>query len=242
MNKRYELSTKSLLYAVICLRKRGIYGAAVSIPRRGDRAYGAFVANAEQELSEKGLGTLDFDGNFCLEEAFGRLVGACADCRDVLGLSLMREHARRVCTLYLGAGGLAVYRPDGICELYAVEDPCKTVAELLALPAGEGSLTEVVVDTDHLENKSLSALVESGCGETAAKLILDGFAGAGGYAHLVHTKNRVREGELLLLYGAEGIYSARAEYTETQELLRMTPVSAEIVLRLIDRSVSKEGV
>lgn len=241
MNKRYEISSEALLYAVLCLRKQGIYGVPAAMPPRSDRAFPVFAADAEKELMDLGLGTLDFDGKFTVEEEFGQLLGRCADCRDILGLSLFRDHTHTVCTVYLGAGGLLVRKADGSCELRGEDDLMEAVGAMLELPEGECTLTEVMADTDYLENQDLSALVASGCEEDAAKLILDGFSGSGHYAHLVHTRNRARAGELLLLYGPEGIYSAQAEYTNEREFLRMIPVGAGAVMQVIRDSAQKEG-
>lgn len=100
--------------------------------------------------------------------------------------------------------------------------------ETLGLPENpEKPPLEVLVATDLLEKRDLEGVMAAGCGEGQANMILSALNGTGGYAHLSHVEGRERTAELLLIYGAEGILSADAEYSQTQEFLRLTPLSRE---------------
>lgn len=88
-------------------------------------------------------------------------------------------------------------------------------------------------------------LMDAGCGEGQANMILAALNGTGGYAHISRVEGREQTAELLLFYGAEGILSADAEYSETRELLRLTPLTRaellEQIQTLADMSAEQEG-
>ena len=106
MEQGYCLSAESLLYAVLKLHKRGIYGVPNVMPKSSDKQFPEFAQQAEMELLNKGYGLMDFDGVFSLEDCFAELVSRCADCTGVIGTSLRRNGKWEKYTLYLDAGVL----------------------------------------------------------------------------------------------------------------------------------------
>lgn len=222
----YRLSAGAILYSVFLLHKRSIYGVPAVMPSIQDRKFPLFAQEAEQELMDSGCGVLDFDGVFSLDPDFSTLLKRCADCREVLGASLRRGGRWHKLTIYQEAGALLEHDGNLSCALRPIDSPEEALLEALALPdAAPGQLQEVCVDTGLLEKKNLAGIQSAGCSETQAKLILDALTGDQGYAHVVHTKERERLNEMLLLYGPEGILTVGVEYTETQELMRLTPLT-----------------
>lgn len=233
----YRLSAGTLLYAVRKLHKRGFYGLPDVMPRLSDGEFPAFAQEAEMELIEAGLGLLDFDGEFTLDRGFAELLGACADCKSVMGVSVRRDRTWIKRTLYLTAGAVLEREEDLICTLRRETRFMDVLLEVLALPeklsydSGSSGLSEILVDTDVLEQRDLQKLQAAGCGEAQARMILAALDGDGGYAHISRVDDKERTGELLLMYGGEGILSAGAEYSETQELLRLKPLRKEKLLQ-----------
>lgn len=225
MEQSYRLSAGAVLYAVLRLHKPGIYGVPNMMPKLSDKEFPDFAQEAELELMAAGCGTLDFDGEFTVAPDFAALLGSCADCRSAVGVSLRSGGVWRKLTLYPAAGAVLERGEDLTCTLRRGE-PMEVLLAALALPE-TNELTEVLVDTDVLEQRDLDGVQAAGCGEGEAKLILSALDGTGHYAHVSRVEGRERTGELLLLYGPEGILSAAAEYSETQEFLRLTPVTAE---------------
>lgn len=241
----YRLSAGAVLYAVFLLHKRSIYGVPAVMPPVHDRKFPAFAQEAEQELMDSGCGILDFDGIFTLDPDFSALLGRCADCREVFGANLYQSETERKLTIYRGADALLERDGKFDCVLRPAQSPKEELLRALSLPAAsDGRLAEVRVDTGVLERRSLEGIMASGCGEAQARMILNALEGKGGYAHLVHTTEQGRVGELVLLYGPEGILQAGVEYTETQELMRLTPITPqEAVERLQTLSeTGQEGV
>lgn len=237
----YRLSAGAVLYAVFLLHKRSIYGVPAVMPPVHDRKFPAFAQEAEQELMENGCGILDFDGIFTLDPDFSAMLGRCADCREVFGANLYQNGAERKLTVYCGADALLERDGKFACVLRPAQAPGLELQKALSLPdAAGGRLAEVSVDTGVLEKRDLKGVMESGCEESQARMILNALEGKGGYAHLVHTTEQERIGELVLLYGPEGILHAGVEYTETQERMRLTPITPqEAVERL--QTLSETG-
>ena len=246
MEQAYRLSAGALLYAVLKLHKPGIYGLPNVMPKLSDKDFPAFAQDAELELMDAGCGILSFDGEFALDESFAALLGGCADCRGVVGASLRRDGVWHKLTLYPAAGAVLEREEDFTCTLRPAAQPAEVLETALALPEDPAQPPcEVLVDTDLLEKRDLEGVMAAGCGEGQANMILAALNGDGGYAHISRVEGREQTAELLLFYGAEGILSAGAEYSETRELLRLTPLTRaellEQIQTLADMSAEQEG-
>lgn len=238
--QEYRMPAGTLLYAVYRLHRRGIYGVPNKTPPLSDKSFPLFAQEAETALMEMGLGTLDFDGNFTLEETFAGLLGRCADCRSVVGASLRSGGVWRKLTLY-ASGAVLERDEDDVCTLRPVEKPLEFLAGALALPEDPAApLTPLLADTDLLQKQDRAGLLAAGCGPREADMILAALDGRGGYAHLRYVEEGSHTGELLLLYGGAGILSAEAEYSETQEFLRLTPRTREEVLAALESGRFRE--
>lgn len=235
MEQEYRMPAGTLLYAVYSLHRRGIYGLPNQMPPPSDKSFPLFAQQAEAALMEMGLGTLDFDGNFTLEEPFAGLLGRCADCRNLVGASLRSGGVWRKLTLY-AAGAVLERDENDFCTLRPEEEPLEFLAEALALPEGPAEpLTPLLADTDLLEKRDRAGLLAAGCGPQEGDMVLAALDGTGGYAHLRYMEEGSHTAELLLLYGGAGILSAEAEYSEKQEFLRLTPRTKEEVLAALER-------
>jgi len=245
MEQAYSLSAGALLYAVLRLHKQGIYGLPNVMPGMSDQNFPAFAQDAELELMDAGCGILNFDGEFTLEPDFAALLGACADCKSVIGASLRRDGNWQKLTLYPAAGAVLERAEDFNCTLRPSERLGEALLEALELPTGPvKSLMEALIDTDLLEKRDLEGMLASGCEKGQADMLLSALNGTGGYAHISLVEGRTRTSELLLFYGAEGILSANVEYSESQEFLRFTPVLREDVedkLREWLKSETRQG-
>lgn len=238
--QEYRMPAGTLLYAVYSLHRRGIYGLPNQMPLLSDKSFPLFAQEAEAALMEMGLGTLDFDGNFTLEDPFARLLGRCADCRSLVGASLRNGGIWRKLTLY-AAGAVLERDEDDFCTLRLEEEPLEFLAEALTLPEDPAEpLTPLLADTDLLEKRDRAGLLAAGCGPREGDMVLEALDGRGGYAHLRYIEEGSHTGELLLLYGGAGILSAEAEYSEKQEFLRLTPRTREEVLAALERGRFRE--
>lgn len=238
--QEYRMSAGTLLYAVYRLHRRGIYGLPNKMPALSDKSFPLFAQEAETALMEMELGALDFDGNFTLDETFGGLLDRCADCRSLVGASLRSGGVWRKLTLY-AAGAVLERNEDDLCTLHSEEAPLEFLAEALALPEDPAeSPIPLLADTDLLEKRDRAGLLAAGCGPREADMILAALDGRGGYAHLRYIEEGNHTGELLLLYGEAGILSAEAEYSETQEYLRLTPRTREEVLAVLESGCFRE--
>lgn len=232
--QNYQLSAGAILYALRQLHKQSIYGVPNVTPSPQDREFPVYAQEAEQELMEAGYGILDFDGKFTIESDFSTLLERCADCQEVIGVSLYQKEVWHKRTIYLRAGAILERGEDFNCILRTAKDSSAELLGALALPESSSEqLQEICLDTDLLEVKNLNKIMESGCNEVQARLILDSMNGKGGYAHVVHTRDQNRIREHLLLYNKEGILKAGVEYTETQELLRLTPLTTKEAIVLL---------
>lgn len=233
--QEYRMPAGTLLYAVYRLHRRGIYGLPNQMPSLSDKSFPLFAQEAEATLMEMGLGTLDFDGNFTLEEPFAGLLGRCADCRSLVGASLRSGGIWRKLTLY-AAGAVLERDEDDFCTLRPAENPLEFLAGTLALPEDPAEpLVPMLADTGLLEKRDRAELLAAGCGPLEGDMVLAALDGTGGYAHLRYIEEGSHTGELLLLYGAAGILSADAEYSEKQEFLRLMPRTREEVLAALER-------
>lgn len=228
--QEYRMPAGTLLYAVYRLHRRGIYGLPNQMPPLSDKSFPLFAQEAEAALMEMGLGTLDFDGNFTLEETFAGLLGRCADCRSLVGASLRSGGIWRKLTLY-AAGAVLERDENDLCTLRPAENPLEFLAGVLMLPEDPAELlTPLLADTDLLEKRDRTGLLATGCSPQEVEMILAALDGTGGYAHLRYIEEGSHTAELLLFYGGAGILSAEAEYSEKQEFLRLTPRTRKEVL------------
>lgn len=231
MQKEYHLSSGAILYALLRLHKPGIYGVDNVLEGMTDETFPAFIQRSEMELMEKGCGTLNFDGVFELEEDFAALLGRSADAKTILTAAKRKDQQKSRQVIYLVEGAAASLTcPEGREPvLTAVEDPAKAVTDFLDLPESAGELQETVVDSTLAAEKDEAGLLKAGCTADMARLVVNAAEGMGGYAVLGCTREGGQTGELVLLYGPEGIVSLTAEYTQAEELFRLTPLTAEEV-------------
>lgn len=226
MEQICRLSPGAMLYAVLRLRKSGIYGLLDVFSAIPDAQFPTCIQNAEQELLEKGYGMMDFDGNFSLEEDFARLVSGCADENCVLQIDRRREGKQERMTCYLHKG--AALTQDGAdCLLDAGAALPGAVLEFLGLPSESEGMEEITVDSRLIAERDVPGLMEAGCGETLARLITAAAAGEGGYAQLVRITDKIQTELLALAWGEAGIVVVEVEYTDDREMFRLTPVTAQ---------------
>lgn len=230
MEQKYHLSAGALLYAVRLLRKRGFYGVPNAMPKLSDSAFPAFAQDAEMELIESGCGILNFDGEFSLETGFADLLGRCADCTEVIGAMLCNSGEWHRLTAYPSAHALLERPKELQCVLSAAAQPVQALLDQIRLremvkPELSKPLCEVLVSTEHLEKRNLTGLLNAGCSRAMAEMVLTALDGRGCHAHVSRATRQERIEELVLLYGAEGILNATVEYTDQQEMMRLTPVT-----------------
>lgn len=226
MEQTCRLSPGAMLYAVLRLRKSGIYGLLDVFSAIPDAQFPTCIQNAEQELLEKGYGVMDFDGNFSLEEDFARLVSGCADENCVLQIDRRREWKQERMTCYLHQGA-ALTQAGTDCVLDAGAALPGAVLDFLGLPEASDGLEETVVESRLIAERDAAGLMEAGCGEALARLITASAAGEGGYAQLVRITDKVQTELLALAWGQAGTVTVKVEYPGDREMFRLTPVSAQ---------------
>lgn len=226
MEQTYRLSPGAMLYAVLRLRKPGIYGLLDVFSALPDAQFPTCIQNAEQELMEKGCGVMDFDGNFSLDEGFAALVAGCADESCVLQIDrrLAGRQERMTCYLHQRA---ALTQAGADCLLQAEAGLPGAALEFLGLPADGAGLEEACVDSALVAEKDVTGLTDAGCGAALAGLIVRAAAGDGGYAQVVRITDRVQTELLALAWGEAGAVTVDVDYEGGKERLRLTPVTAE---------------
>lgn len=228
MQKSYKLSSAAMLYAVLRLHKSGIYGVDNALADMTDEKFPLFVQEAEMELLKNGYATLNFDGEFELESGFGELVSRCADSAAALIVNKRYDHKASRRTIYLNGGDSpSITITDSSCLLASGEESAKQVLEFLKLSNSTGELQETLVESTLFAQRDAEKLKQAGCSEAMASLIVNAANGSGGYAVLTRMENRRAVQELVLLYGPEGTVTAAVEYTATEELFRLKPVTLE---------------
>lgn len=226
MERTCRLSPGAMLYAVLRLRKSGIYGLLDVFSAIPDAQFPTCIQNAEQELLKKGYGVMDFDGNFSLEENFARLVSGCADENCVLQVDRRKEGKQERMTCYLHQGA-ALTQAGTDCVLDAGASLPGAVLEFLGLPPESESLDEAVVESRLIAERDMPGLIEAGCSETLAQLITAAAAGEGGYAQLVRITDKVQTELLALAWGEAGTVTVEVEYTDDREVFRLIPVTTQ---------------
>lgn len=236
MEQIYCLSPGALLYSVLRLHKSGIYGLPDIFSDISDAEFPACIQKAEQELLQKGYGMMDFDGNFTLEEAFAELVGQCADERSVLLVDRRKKGRQNRMTCYLG-NNVILTQDDSECVLRAGQSIPAAVLDFLKLPAECKNLKEACVDSSLVTARDISGLVEAGCSPVLAELIVSSAVGEGGYAQLTRITDRIQTQLLALAWGEEGTVNVGVEYTQEEELFRLTPVTVSQVEKQMEALV-----
>lgn len=221
-----RLSPGAMLYAVLRLRKSGIYGLLDVFSAIPDAQFPTCIQNAEQELLEKGYGVMDFDGNFSLEEDFARLVSGCADENCVLQIDRRKEGKQERMTCYLHQGA-TLTQAGTDCVLDAGAVLPDAVLDFLGLPEASEGLEETAVESRFIAERDVASLMEAGCGEALARLITASAAGEGGYAQLVRITDKVQTELLALAWSEAGTVAVEVEYPDNREVFRLTPVSAQ---------------
>ena len=102
MEKMYELTAEALLYSVMALERTGIYGVRDVLAGKTKEQFHAMMQQAELELMMNGLGTMDFDGGFALNDDFAEAVAACADRGDAWSAARRQDGQTAELTLYPG--------------------------------------------------------------------------------------------------------------------------------------------
>ena len=226
MERTCRLSPGAMLYAVLRLRKSGIYGLLDVFSAIPDAQFPTCIQNAEQELLEKGYGVMDFDGNFSLEEDFARLVSGCADENCVLQIDRRREGKQERMTCYLHQGA-ALTQAGTDCILDAGAVLPGAVLDFLNLPKESEGLEEIAVESRLIAERDVAGLMEAGCGETLARLITASAAGEGGYAQLVRITDKAQTEVPALTWSVVGTVTVEMDDPDDREMFRLTPVSAQ---------------
>ena len=226
MEQRICLSPGALQHAVLRLQKTGMYGLPDVFSAEPDATLHACLQNTEQELLEKGMAWMDFDGNFALEESFAGLLSACADESCVLQIDRRMAGRQERMTCYLHPRA-ALLCSGGSCLLRAGLEFPGAVLEFLGLPGVSESLEEAAVESRLIAGRDVPGLMEAGCGETLARLITASAAGEGGYAQLVRITDKVQTELLALAWGEAGTVEVEVEYPGDREVFRLTPVTAQ---------------
>lgn len=226
MEQIYRLSPGAMLYAVLRLHKSGIYGLLDVFTDMPEAQFPACIQNAEQELFASGWGMMDFDGNFTLDTKFAELVSRCADENAVLhGDKRKNGHQERF-TFYLNAGAVLT-QENGLCILRETRNVAEAALDFLDLPEEtDAALREVTVDSGLVASRNAAGLMDAGCDETLAQLLVDSAAGKGGYAQFVRIVDRMQTHLLAFAWGDAGTVGINVQYTEHEELFHILPLSA----------------
>jgi len=238
----YRISAQGILYALLRSGREKLYGVANVLGATPPSGLPAFMQNTELELMMHGLGTMDLDGQFSMDEELLTLIGACADCGAVLSCALRRNNTVRTATAYLLEGRTPILVQTGAhsYDLHTDADPAEVFCVLLDLPAAENGLSAQTVDSGLILDRDRAGLMAGGCSEEMADLILDACRGAAGYAQISPIVQDHQEDLLTLYYNENGILNVDVSYTWGQELFRLEPVTAPRVADRI-RQMQKRG-
>ncbi len=226
MERLYELSAEAILYSVLTLERAGIYGVRDVLSGKTKEEFSAMMQQAEMELMMAGLGTMDFDGGFTLDDNFAEAVAACADRGDAWSAARRQDGQMTELTLYPGEETYALLRrTDGMYELGLSEQPMQDMMAFLDLPETK-TLHEVCVSSKLLQDRNISGLTDAGCSPELAQLAVDAATGAQTYAQFTRVREYRPDYPMNVLTGLAGAVLVQVEYTDSDEMFRLTPVDA----------------
>lgn len=236
----YQLSAGAILCSLLRLGKSGIYGVENQLAALEEGEFPAFMRRAEGELLKKGLAKMNFSGEFTLKKELAELIGRCADAASVLtaGRRLNLEEQSVTC-YFPGDGSFPCLRRLSSDDYRLSESvqPAEAILSLLALPQGSESLTEALADTALAAKHDKALLEQAGCPADTAEVLTEAASGSGGYAVITRIKDRAVTDQCCLFYSEKGCLLVTTEYTESQELLRLQPITAAEVGRRIEQMV-----
>lgn len=232
MGNEYHLSAGALLYAAIRLEKQQFLGVKNVLETLTEETLPRFVQQAEDELLTQNCASLHFDGSFVLDEAFAALIDRCCSCDAVLAVSRRLAQKQDTLVVYPAAGCAALTQTG---EEYLLAegsgDAAQPVLAFLQLPAQPNTLPAILLDSILIEEQDTQGLLDAGCTNAMAELIVQSARGVGGYASLSRAGLQGPLDESVLVYGDAGLFTVDVEYTETQELFRFSPVDADWITR-----------
>ncbi len=227
----YPVSAGALLYAVLLRGHEAIYGVKNVLASLQKETIPDYFRSMEKELIASGLGPLDFGGNFSLGPDFEALEDACACCGSALLVPARQSHRERMLTCYLCEKAQYVLEEvnNGNYVLYQDVDPAQRIVAFLGLREDEGTLKEACVDSSLIQKRDQKGLLDAGCSEELASLVLNAAKGIDGYTQIVRITDNDQSDMITLLYSDAGTVRVDVEYPWGQGLFRLTPVTAQWV-------------
>lgn len=234
MEKMYELSAGALLYSVLALERTGIYGVRDVLAGKAKEEFAAMMQNAELELMMAGLGTMDFDGGFTLDDSLLETVAACADRGDAWSAARRQNGQATELTVYPGEESyFLMQQADGTCVLGLCDDPVADFVDFLAVPAPSEAMHEACVPSKLVQDRDISGLISAGCSPELAQLAVEAATGVQVYAQCARVRDYRPDYPLNLLIGSAGAVTVQVEYTASDEMFRLTPADAGALRRLV---------
>lgn len=234
--KEYTLSADALVYAVVLCDQEGIYGVRnVLLDMKPDQVP-AFVERASEELEQAGAGFLSFDGSFEMEEDFRTVMNGLCGCHTVLSVQKNCGKQASVLTCYLTAPGTPVMEQVGedLYKLYADCDAGKLIEAFLdAEKLCPAEMDECRVDTQLAAKRDVVGMKAAGIPEAVAEMITGVRTGKGTQYSVDKIVNDEDAGGIVVVSGDAGAVTLDVDYTETQELLVVKPVSAQALSEAI---------
>ena len=234
--KEYTLSADALVYAVVLCDQEGIYGVRnVLLGMKPDQVP-AFVEKASEELEQASAGFLSFDGAFEMEEDFREIINRLCGCHTVVSAQKNCGKQESTFTCYLTVPGTPVMEQVGE-DLYKLYPECDARKQLEAFLDAEklcpAEMDECRVDSGLAAKRDVVGMKAAGIPEAVAEMIAGIRKGKGTQYSVDKIVNDEDAGGIVVVTGEAGAVALDVEYTETQELLAVKPVSAQALCEAI---------
>jgi len=247
LKSEISLSPRELLYIAALLDATEFMGISDAFFGMDDEEIGQEVTMLQTSLEAKGYAQPDFDGGFTIKEDVLEIVDICANCDTFVVVDKNKVDKPQLRALYYAkSGNIVMLKEDkganilipisGVDSLLAhimkdIQWQSSVEASIQSVTISSAILSEAKAEASGFDSsKGVEVLMQSGCDELSATMIMDGLSGKTNYYSVIIT---VFEGEregvynTMLIDTPNGIYKLASITDGDEDTVQFDPITVE---------------
>lgn len=239
--KQLVLNAETLLYAVALSGADGIFGVRNVIAGMEQNDFPALKERAEDELLRLGTGDMDFDGNFTIGSDLSNILKTCTEPERTISLD-MRQRGKQQHFVLFSREKEAVIMQDVGQNRYQFNvcmpgEIGAKILQLLPLPENTMFVGNSTVESGILRRHDVQEIMEQGCDEQTAKLIVGALAGDDLFCSMQVLKGDKNHTELFFAANGNGILQIGLDYSNDQEDVTFSPIGKNEMVSAIKSAI-----
>lgn len=239
MERTIKLTPKEYVVCSIMVGADSTFGAVNPWDGCTEEEFWRDVESLLDEMAEKGVGSMDFDGEFSLNKEVENIVKTCAYAERAFCVDMRKNTSGEMHYLLYKKGERVVLRTSAAagkgCDYALIEkDEAKALlSEAVALcgsgndlPDGCAARLESSIIERARAGKETDCMIDAGCDARLARLLLQGLLGDASYYSIVSVDLPLSSEpeSMILISSEEGTAVLEMNYTLEEELVCVSAV------------------